>query len=236
MQRRAEPIDFRDVANCIKLAHKYDIQDVLDASLAELQLYFPKDFAPWDTSTACSDIEAISAVQLARLTSTPSVLPSALYVCCLLPVNELLQGNVRDDGVVDTLSTEDLSRCIQGKARLCTRMVQITHDLFAPANNPNCTSLKTGCDAVIAAISQREVHALKQGDGAVLERWTDIIDRHCENRHPKPQLPLCRSCIDFLKARQNGIRAQVWSELPKIFDLEVEDGDEDDATSAVTYA
>lgn len=76
----------------------------------------------------------------------------------------------------------------------------------------------------------------RAGDGAVIERWTDIIDRHRENRHLKPQLPLCRSCIDFSKARQNGIRAWVWSELPKIFDLKVEDGDEDDATSAVTYA
>ncbi|KAH9829564.1 uncharacterized protein C8Q71DRAFT_863137 [Rhodofomes roseus] len=110
---------FEDIANCVRLAHKYGIKDLLKDSLAEIERYYPAKFESWDTrAIPCADGHAIIAVNLARLTGTTSLLPAALYCCCQMNARELMDGYERSDGTVDRLSKEDLERCIDGKSHL----------------------------------------------------------------------------------------------------------------------
>ncbi|EPT02350.1 hypothetical protein FOMPIDRAFT_1101492, partial [Fomitopsis schrenkii] len=199
---------FEDLTNCIRIAHKYDVQDVFEERMGELMCcYYPDNLVAlykcWknsglaDTSYTTNAKRAILAVNLAHITNTPSILPSALYVCCQLDADVLLRGRVRRDGVVDTLSHEDLVRCIRGKAMLCTRSVQVCLDVFAPLKNPGCTSKDNRCKSSIMA---GRLHSIRS-----------LI--------PRPPDPICESCVNQLLERHFRICEGLWAELPEILGL-----------------
>ncbi len=92
------PRTFNEISAAIRLAHKYHIQDVQDQALASLKTgMYSSDFDDWfmpPTLACLKDLKpsaAISVVNLARLTDTPSLLPGALYLCSHLG-GRLLDG------------------------------------------------------------------------------------------------------------------------------------------------
>ncbi|EPT02348.1 hypothetical protein FOMPIDRAFT_29038, partial [Fomitopsis schrenkii] len=105
-------LDFEDLANCIRLTHKYRMQDIYEALMGELKKIFPEDFATWEEHASrwldYPHTDAIVAVGLAHLTDTPSILPISLYLCCQLEGAALIGGRARVDGAVDNLSMDDL--------------------------------------------------------------------------------------------------------------------------------
>ncbi|KAH9910838.1 uncharacterized protein B0H18DRAFT_405977 [Fomitopsis serialis] len=76
----------------IRLAQKYGIGDLLEESIWQLKKHYPTTFSEWTDVQRHYSPRAITAVNLARLTNTPSILPSASYVCCQLPNHDLLDG------------------------------------------------------------------------------------------------------------------------------------------------
>ncbi|KAH9910893.1 uncharacterized protein B0H18DRAFT_836473, partial [Fomitopsis serialis] len=129
---RRTDLEFDDMANCIRLAHKYDIPDLLEDALEKLEGYYPEsDPDSWDT--VCGDgpsTRAIVALNLAHLTDTPSIFPAAMYDCCNLDGQTILAGRIHSDGAADFLSPVDLARCIDGKARLCSRNSQVIREVL----------------------------------------------------------------------------------------------------------
>lgn len=124
---------FDDIINCIRLAHKYNIQDVLEDSLQELKRYFPVDLTSWkNRPPILPRAKAILAVNIARLTDTPTILPAALYDCSQLSGDQLIHGVQRADGSTETLSPEDLLRCFNGKMRLCLSHVHAYQGTLVP--------------------------------------------------------------------------------------------------------
>ncbi|KAH9835468.1 uncharacterized protein C8Q71DRAFT_859090 [Rhodofomes roseus] len=106
-------VRFEDLANWIRLAHKYGIADLLENALALFRSLFPSDFASWARRGALQSMHhSITAVNLARLTGTTTALPCALYECCQLPIETLLNGVVFADGTTEKLGTEDAHRCL----------------------------------------------------------------------------------------------------------------------------
>ena len=79
----AKDLELDRLSYRIRLAHKYDMKDLLQISVYQSKVLYPSVVFRW------TDIEnahpystrAIAAVNLARLTETPFLLPSALYVC-----------------------------------------------------------------------------------------------------------------------------------------------------------
>ncbi|KAH9829559.1 uncharacterized protein C8Q71DRAFT_400750 [Rhodofomes roseus] len=209
--------EFDDVANCIRLAHKYGIQDVLEDSLEELKKYFPATFDAFATRlTSETSTDAIVAANLARLTNTLSILPAALYGCCQLDGKELLEGKVRKDGVVDTLNFEDLGHCTDGMRRLCTLNVQLASDVFSPLDNAECVIIDR-CNTSLATLQLKWIHRIPRGNGDVLAPWD--LRGYDRKKKPKPSSPLCASCIALLEARATTLRQRIWSELPDVFNL-----------------
>ncbi len=79
----------------------------------------------------------IGAINRARLTNTLSVLPAAFYNCSALG-GGIAKGHSREDGTVDYLPRDDLSRCIEGMRAL----MAATHEyvqLLSKGPSPSCT-------------------------------------------------------------------------------------------------
>lgn len=167
-----------------------------------------------DTSYTTNAKRAILAVNLAHITNTPSILPSALYVCCQLDADVLLRGRVRRDGVVDTLSHEDLVRCIRGKAMLCTRSVQVCLDVFAPLKNPGCTSKDNRCKSSIMAGRLHSIRSCQRGNAEVLLQWPQIINNGKIASYRGRQIPSASRVLTsfskgiFASARVFGLSSQ----------------------------
>ena len=73
----------------IRLAHKYQIEDVQKQAVAALRISYPSDWQAWETrdtqrviaaAAVSSDIEVMF---LARLVDEPKMLPSAFYTSSL---------------------------------------------------------------------------------------------------------------------------------------------------------
>ncbi|KAI0742362.1 hypothetical protein C8Q80DRAFT_1108543 [Daedaleopsis nitida] len=114
--------EFHIMSALIRLAHKYQIDDVEKRAISALCSIYTTDLTDWfDFVRTVSDDDscAIAAVNLARLTETPTstILPSALFNCVLL-TSDVLDGYTREDGSVEYLSQDDLKRCIDAAPEL----------------------------------------------------------------------------------------------------------------------
>ncbi|EPT02392.1 hypothetical protein FOMPIDRAFT_1059356 [Fomitopsis schrenkii] len=227
---RRQKLSFADIANCTRLAHKYVIQDLLEDSLEDLKQYFPETFDLWDKRLHCNPrTRAIEAVNLARITGTTSIIPAALYSCAQLNGSRLLKGCVREDGVVETLSTEDLSRCIDAKQDLSARTTRLICQLFDTVENSLCRAFERRCNASIAGVKAfllKSERGLQGGTFPALGSWKTYISEHDSKIYSRVTHPICSSCITVLCRRETDLRTQVWSELPKLLCL-----DDDDASS-----
>ena len=80
-------VPFEVLASLIRMGHKYALQDILDHALSRLKKYYTDDLAGWkdpasrERYVTATDDDALTAVALARLTNTPSLLPTALLIC-----------------------------------------------------------------------------------------------------------------------------------------------------------
>ncbi|KAH9922084.1 uncharacterized protein B0H18DRAFT_846023, partial [Fomitopsis serialis] len=115
-----EQLEFAVVAALIRLSHKYQIEWVCDAYLSRMKSCFCTDFKTWiavyknsgNSSMYFCGTDAIQAVNIARLTGTDSMLPSALFICCQLDPYDLLHGSPRPDGTLERLRSRDIVHCI----------------------------------------------------------------------------------------------------------------------------
>lgn len=111
---------FATVACLIRMAHKYQMVTILEGAITRVRFCFPDTFekscvllhhgSPFVTFEGQ---DAIEADNLAHLTQTDSVLPSALFICATLPTMLLVNGVSRVGGRKEHLSPEDLIRCLR---------------------------------------------------------------------------------------------------------------------------
>ncbi|RPD58576.1 hypothetical protein L226DRAFT_466520 [Lentinus tigrinus ALCF2SS1-7] len=209
--------DFHVMSALIRLSHKYQIEDVEKRALSALCHIYPTELEEWVGSDSQIDdndrFYAIAAVNLARLTDTPSILPSAFYHCALLQSRVLL-GFTREDGSKEYLSQDDLGRCMDGMPKLIASRNTTTLGLarcIQESGAENCW--RTG----LCAIARRslsnsmvmmplhpdhETHAMSSESS----RWT---------AHG-----LCDRCIAKLEKEEFKSLSILWTRLPTIFDVD----------------
>ena len=106
-------VDFAVVAALVRLGHKYAITDVYEEALARLSAHYSSDLDRWrrcragNSSLRTTPQDAMTVVELARLTNSAHLLPTALLVCTTLET-ELFTSNI--------LAPGNLVRVMQGKA------------------------------------------------------------------------------------------------------------------------
>ncbi len=205
----------------IRLAHKYDIQAVQDQALAYIQEHcYTTDFAiyssPAAKSKSASSIEllpvhSIGAVNLARLTDTPSILPLALYHCASLG-SALLDGWTRENGIVEHLAPADLRWCLDA-------CVALAHEHFAFLSYLLEMPI-TGCKSPQKCIwelnhTYRYITRFNMPTSTPVN-WRNIIPSLGR------QGMLCQPCMGELLARDKRERKKFFKKLLEIFGVAVE--------------
>ena len=224
------PIQFPVLASLIRMGHKYAVQDVLDNALARLKRYYTTDFAAWQDSAAraryvlSNDIkDAFVAIELARLTNTQSILPTAFLECCgHMPSTFLdLPDEVRPSRLdykdrISALSSPDLGRLFRGKVyltRYCAaRILRLVNEVpcsqcFAP---DACAATRSS--ALEFCLRGTGIRGTFDDQSAFLplaeKFWDeDDWDQFCDR---------CRA--SSIRA-DNEAREQLWDRLPNIFAL-----------------
>ncbi|PIL26560.1 hypothetical protein GSI_12318 [Ganoderma sinense ZZ0214-1] len=216
------PPTFDQAAALVRLAHKYDLQDVRDQALALLEEHAFPPHAPRPTATCpppallVEDINAIGAVALARLVDRPTLLLlPALYRCAALG-SAVLGGWTRDDGHVEHLAPADLKLCMAAhralqRARVWL-LVECAHDDDPP--NPGCATpaqCKAGLCAVRGAMRREEFRRPR----AALDAWEVPIGERAD------ACGMCARCRAMLEERDAVARTDAWAVLPETFGIKV---------------
>jgi len=228
-----EPIAFSAVAALVQLGHKY-LLDIAEAEgLRLLKTVFTTSLSDqpgiihrgldsdgWPKIAVSviryQDRDAITAVNLARLTGEWSILPTAFYLCCQLQAETLVLGNPRADGSKDRLSPSDLATCINGKKELMYAHAAAAHAVLYP------TEVFTGPDGWFSDCESRR-HCKDMRD----ELFPGIIDTPSFGENPLwswegdiIEDEFCGICHARLVAEAREQVRRAWLRLPKYFGLD----------------
>ncbi|KAI1795319.1 hypothetical protein LXA43DRAFT_1178792 [Ganoderma leucocontextum] len=190
---------FDEVSAIIRLAHTVRLRNLLRRPSPAPQL-------------ALEPVHNIGAVNLARLTDTPSILPLALYGCAYLD-GALFDGWTREDGTIEHLSNADLRRCADARVALAHEHHSILSRLFDHAASAACTR-PDRCAAEL-----RRLHRVAIRSDV---RRTAIMDWSAGVRILERHGVLCGPCSDELLERNDSERKKIFDKLPDIFGIAVE--------------
>ncbi|KAI0753759.1 hypothetical protein C8Q74DRAFT_1373699 [Fomes fomentarius] len=217
--------DFHAISTVLRLAHKYEIIFVEQYAISALKDMYPDAYerffevyygsfstTPQDRSTSEHKVTlsyAIGAINLARLTNTLSILPAAFYHCSALG-GDIAKGHSREDGTVDYLSRDDLSRCIEGMRTLMTATHEYVQSL-SKGPSPSCT--KACGQSWRSSLDRLQRHWL------VLMR-NDPLRGALDHGVFGTERPLCTTCVSWVRGRERDELTKLWNSLPKIFGVD----------------
>ena len=223
--RADAPIDFAIVATLVRLSHKYQIDDVREAYLARMKTCFCTDVTAWDAvvcnhgSSAMTyhEEDAIAAVNIAQLTGEESMLPSALFTCCLLDTRFLLDSLFRLEGTDGCLSAEGITRCINARSALFQNVVSTVMEL---SDHVLATSVRRihhlgdGCRGVFLSMRQQVLYLSPEMllRDAFSSKANTMRALQMEGR-------LCEDCANCYCEAEQGRLSNFWARLPQILGI-----------------
>ncbi|KAH9932275.1 uncharacterized protein B0H18DRAFT_987382 [Fomitopsis serialis] len=205
-----DDLQLNNLAYRIRLAHKYGAENLLRVSIQELQKLYPAGLV--SSGLATQDHwtpRAIIAVNLADLTNTPSILPSALYACCQLPDDKALLGASLSDGTLETLSKDNLLRRSNGRVKLAFKQALVIHELFVHrfSDSEGCTTARV-CRGTIRDMREEAIERIDGDEVNVLSSWDAFLedyDPFDDLNGDAPRRP-CSHCLDDLHERETEMR------------------------------
>ncbi|KAI1792057.1 hypothetical protein LXA43DRAFT_1093873 [Ganoderma leucocontextum] len=232
-------LSFATLATTIRIAHKYQMDNVLEPAIARLvQFFAPGDSwadlqmshtKRWELWRRRSNLEvepedSIEAVEIFRLVDKTECLPFALYICCLCGPAVLRDGVKRQDGTIMRLSDEDFARCIQGSLALSKECHIIVQRALETVENQfyniseTCTAEQNRCKESFKQMAK--VHAVNRTIYPLCDVFVPI---DCRNPLPSPynswKNPLCNSCSRWLRTSSTTLCKDLFLELPKFLGL-----------------
>ena len=153
------PVPFAVLASLIRMAHKYAVQDVLDDALSRLKKFYTTDLAAWQDSAsraryvATSPSQAPEVVALARLTNTPSLLPSALLLCTGLLTKHSTTASGSFEFTLSVLPVPDHARVITARGYLINVCAERALCLLATVPCASCTQREV-CRALAKEVGE----------------------------------------------------------------------------------
>ena len=212
----ALPVTLDEISAVIRLSHKYHVADAQRQALSTLKLYFTDSFDDFESFGEdglfhMKWADAIGAVNLARLTDTRSILPTAFYQCCELG-DGVIDGCQRPDGHVEHLGFEDRRICMAGRIALVREARALVFRIFQETPSHRCLSRRI-CRSALHAMLVRAAVEKAPVEPAVLRPWTTFIDEQAD------RLKLCGRCRRMLWARELDVRKEIWARLPGIFGM-----------------
>ncbi|RPD55047.1 hypothetical protein L227DRAFT_510624 [Lentinus tigrinus ALCF2SS1-6] len=220
----AGAMPFSEVAALARMAHKYQIDWLLQESTRRLKTAFPDHFALWpeDTSTPAVTVDprdAIEAFNLFRRIDRPDMLPAALYACCQLDLGVLVRGVLRADSVsVENLPTDDLERCLTARRALTTSNVKLALTLVSGELSATCPP-EAKCGQFFGDCHSCEMQEYFYGaDANILGPYfSDLIESFLGD-----EPAICQGCAEMLKDRERAARLEAWCSLPRYAGVHLE--------------
>ncbi|KAI0776585.1 hypothetical protein BD413DRAFT_602160 [Trametes elegans] len=212
------------VASVARLSHKYQIDQLFAQALALFMEQYTDNFDEWikpnrPLPIAATDLDAISAINIARLTNTPSILPLA-FLSVGRAGSAVLRGCLRDGACAEGLTFEDVARALDGRTAFLELSSKAVARIFVPEISGYCTEPRR-CARILAL----KAGALEDSLGKVFDVGAacSFVDQF-EAPDPDTGLKLCEKCREMLKEREYGEQQDLWNELPQIFDVTVGEG------------
>ncbi|EIW56963.1 uncharacterized protein TRAVEDRAFT_151611 [Trametes versicolor FP-101664 SS1] len=230
-------LSFSVVAGLYELAHKYQIDHLMEQMLVRLKSCFTDNLREWDaldhvttghgqrytvvrspSLEVLSSTDAIRAINLARRTGALTMLPAAIYLASFHHADVLLTGIARPDGTLDTLSREDLVRCLDARVLFAhwtyTKLAWITTGRVT-------TGCKTpaACADALTALSMKIKQGFSKPKAAyfALDPFAEVV------KELTKEYGVCKKCGTAMRARAVEERRVMWRNLPQDLGLDLED-------------
>ncbi|KAM5539326.1 hypothetical protein V8D89_007017 [Ganoderma adspersum] len=209
---------FDVISATIRLGQKYQMSQLVEHAVDYLKEYYTDDFDEWD-DTDCSPPgfspeHAIGVVNLARLTGTDSLLPTALLACCGLG-KPLVDGFERADGTREHLTLDDVGLCFEGRCKIARAGVKAGLRVCAPKVSTKCKS-RSACGESLRKLV------------ANLHRASKVLcgpDPFASLSLLYADVAVCSACVAMLEDRDRKERRRLWRHMPSWFGITVEGWD-----------
>ncbi|KAI1792557.1 hypothetical protein LXA43DRAFT_1093523 [Ganoderma leucocontextum] len=190
-------VSFEQLFAVTRLSHKYQVDDILQQAISLLRTYYTtRPDCSTKTRTRCDAFtatQAIGAVNLARLTETPVILPRALFHCASIGPS-ILAGWTREDGTVEHLNPADVTRALKGRDFFIKESFYGLRRIFAAKQ-----------------ILRRSFEDFEPR--LIFEPWANLIKEAGEID------PLCSNCLEVVRMNQEEVVRKIWLDLPGFFGL-----------------
>lgn len=219
---RKIPIVFRTLRSLTFLAVKYEVQHVIAEATARLEVVFPVRFedkrVEWnalDTVVEDSPIrglklgDAVTAVCLARAIDAeepPAFIVMALYFCCQIQPDHLLENPAEDDN----LSRADLSACLFGSLALARSNSHTKNSIFDFSGDGVCSS---------KACRSARWRTIRAWTSDHVFSGTTALDsiKHWGETEVTESGSLCDRCDEKLHSMYDARRRDAFNQLGEIF-------------------
>ena len=198
----------------VHLSRKYDSPHLYCSAIAWLERHFTPDVAHFDVRMPPGflDSGAIGVLNLARVIGSPSLLCGAIFACCRLSLDDLVNGYIRDDRGKETLSLEDLVRVRMTRDRLVGACIISATFVYASKGVSTCR--RRGCRDALDRIRHTTVRTLRAVTPSQPMRFP-MLQRSARET---ADVGLCDTCVNMLETREREAREELWSLLPCIAD------------------
>ncbi|KAI9061882.1 hypothetical protein FKP32DRAFT_1677810 [Trametes sanguinea] len=227
--KQEAPITMDAVAAVVRLSHKYQMDQLLAQALSALMEFYTDDFHEWikrdrKTTMTAMPIDAITAISLAHLTSTPSILPLA-YFHASCAGSKVLRGCVRDGAWAEPLAYVDLIRVMDGRPSFVHAMNKMVCRIFRPETSTACLDSRR-CLRVMTARACEMSDYLEMAYETMLA--LNLSPCSFATVHGEVEVTtgmrLCEKCRSMLKERELEEKKELWNDIPSIFDMEEPEG------------
>ncbi|KAI0705965.1 hypothetical protein C8T65DRAFT_233494 [Cerioporus squamosus] len=221
VHKKRERPSFHQISAYARLGHKYQIDHLVEQAVNYLKEHFTDDFDMWIEHAhyvprGFYTVHAIGVVNIARLVNCDSILPTALAACCTFNAKTLLRGFKRvNDSSRETLSEDDLLRCLQAKETFMQEASSAILEAFSSLMSPACRSstCRSGLPPLLRKISAdakilADIHPFR-----VFQRY---YSKWFEG------LPVCADCQKRFREHLETEQRLRWTRLPDILGLSIE--------------
>ncbi|KAI0669060.1 hypothetical protein C8Q78DRAFT_978985 [Trametes maxima] len=218
-------ITMDSVSAVARLSHKYQIDQLLAQALAILTEFYTDNFNEWikpyrETTLVANSLDAVSAINIAHLTNTPSILPLA-FLHATRSGSSIMRGCCRDDSLIEGLAYPDLERLFDGRVMFLQTVSRSVARIFRPQVDPACKESKKCLKVLLEkARSVDECLEALYANPTRVRTWADAFR---VPGHPMASR-LCECCCDMVEDREQTERQNVWNDIPRMFGLEPVEG------------
>ncbi|RPD75421.1 hypothetical protein L226DRAFT_485561 [Lentinus tigrinus ALCF2SS1-7] len=211
---------FMQLSALVRLAHKYQVEDIQSQAIATLKKCFSDNFQDWNADESCipfavpeNPAVGIEVIHLARLTDTPKLLPSAFYFC-ITGGSKVLDGWRREDGTVVRLEVDDLKKLFSGYGKLQRMTDSFKSSIYTLTPSQRCG---TWSKCLVALLAIQGACPERYPEPSLLDKLEEVIE-YWQERHG-----LCSACGEMLRDNEKEARFKVWKSLPTLFELTIDD-------------